>query len=318
MVLPHGMFRRACEFMAERFGVATTGRGRFNLLASRRWGAAGVYFDPTGQASYCVVDVPGSVLAVLPSSEAALSLAQALRACGGRASRLDVALDWGGGRGASIIDSAVASCEAGELCGARCWRVVESRKQTERTGRTLYLGLRGDSGSGRFVRIYDKGQETASRPEGQWVRYEAELTADVADQVLCKLIDAGPDWADVAAGCALGCVDFRADNGRTLLAERPRCAWWSAVLAVPVERVRSPRYATSYAGWATWMRRAVLPGFAAMCALAGGLTLDQFAARYLDVPDLASVAASTSQAGLEFERFVWDGGQPPEGEASYV
>ena len=57
------------------------------------------------------------------------------------------------------------------------------------TGHTFSMGKRGKQGSGKYIRVYDKGLETETLPRGQWERFEVEFTDDVACQVSQELWD---------------------------------------------------------------------------------------------------------------------------------
>ena len=147
-------------------------------------------------------------------------------------------------------------CEKGELTGARNFEEFKQSRTGSSGSRGLgvAIGSRGKHGSGRYVRVYDKGLESKECPANEWHRYEAEFSKDVADQALRWILqgqvmseqkvepifgswvggfDPTPGWAISAAQCAFGAIDFK-EKGSFVsrsLRRRPRCQWWSEVIA---------------------------------------------------------------------------------------
>ena len=173
-----------------------------------------------------------------------MAFLEALSALGvAHVTRFDVAVDFFG-RDLGIVDSVVASCGRGELCGARlCDPRRPIRCNGDPVGNGVYLGKRGSDGSGRFIRVYDKGLESKTKPLGQWERWELECSGEVARSIAACMMyawrmDGSPDvkhaslefltgWRRFGAEVALNAVDFRESNGRSELDRRPRCSWWA-------------------------------------------------------------------------------------------
>ena len=221
-----------------------------------------------------LVELPGSALSVLPAADRVLLLND-LSWQGMRATRIDVAVDFIG-EDVDVITCTRSACFAGELCQAKRWEPHEGFSGGQRDKYGVSLGSRGKSGSGRYVRVYDKGLETGEKPEGRWHRWEAEFTGDCAAEVQHQLVahveqlaDGGfriaPGWEQTAAGVAFGAVDFREVNGQTSFARRPRSSWWAELVGT-VKRivVKATPKASRLITYARWMRQQVLPSLKAM------------------------------------------------------
>lgn len=188
---------------------------------------------------------------------------------GGKATRIDVRSDFKG-EGLGLVDLVQEACEQRQLCRCRVWEPRAPRTSGgEYLGRSVGLGRRGKNGSGRYVRVYDKGLETGDALARCWERWETEFAKDAADQVARLLIESD-DWKRDALSVALGAVEFRDWTGSASLARRPLSAWWSAFLAgvkpVLVKVSRTPTNLQRYGGW---FRRSVLPTFTTMAHEAG-------------------------------------------------
>jgi len=99
------------------------------------------------------------------------------------------------------------------------------------------LGLRGNWGSGRYVRIYDKFLETDKDPEWDCIRYEVENTDEVAEEAIKKLAECknAVEFQTCIGGLVGGSLNFleRWKNGK-YEKNLDRCkplAWWTAVLS---------------------------------------------------------------------------------------
>jgi hypothetical protein len=186
-----------------------------------------------------------------------------------RATRIDVAADFVG-QELALYDHAAESCAKSELCGARRFSPYEERSITEgRVGATLYVGRRGQNGSGRLGRIYDKGLESGQAAAGAWERFEVEFTSDCAAQVAHAITNA-TEWRRAATAMLLGAFEFRRVTGRRELQYRPLVTWWAKLVALVETRraamIRTPSTLTSYAAW---IDRAVAPTLKAMAAISG-------------------------------------------------
>jgi hypothetical protein len=199
-------------------------------------------------------------------------LARSLDALGCRCTRLDVRADFSGEVASTLLDEVEAACGRGELRHARRWRSVKDYDGVELCGRGVYIGRRGENGSGRFVRVYDKGLEKGEFPAGQLVRWELEASADVAVQLWADYVSqlgSTPEAVSALLSArVLGAVDFRSP-GR--LDRSSRAGWWERVLSLigDVVLCKARRKVSRLAGHVAWLRRAVVPKLAA-CAKASG------------------------------------------------
>jgi DNA relaxase NicK len=234
----------------------------------------------------CMVEIPGSVLGEMFDAEERVRVLRELVRMGLRATRLDVAIDFIG-LDCHLYEKALASCHARELTGARRFKPTEEYGSGEVVGRTLYIGLRGNLGSGRMVRCYDKGLETGlSEQAGEWERWEAEFTGSkggVAEQVVRAIVDA-PDWTIAATKYALGAVDFQeVQKNRSTSGERarPRVQWWALLLAmIDTDKKRATRKAATLFTYAKHCERAVFPKLAYLSRISGE-SIDQVARRLI-------------------------------------
>lgn len=176
------------------------------------------------------VELPSSALAEL-GSELQEYIMGGL-AQGVKFSRLDIACD----TDAVSVDEIVQMDDDGLLVtNLRANRLIVDRQ----TGaKTLYLGgatpggkkangvQRSGTATRRMVRVYDKGIESgkASMP-GTLTRIEVQLRAEYA-RAAAMAIAAG----DNLDRLIVGAIDFRDRPELHNITERPRMAWWAAIL----------------------------------------------------------------------------------------
>lgn len=121
---------------------------------------------------------------------------------GGRATRIDVALDIIGGR--SSVDTYVSACRLHEhVCASKTWRIMQGSEG----GHTLYIGSRT---SERMVRIYDKKAQMAAKfdavEQDNWIRIECEFKGERARNLMKAFND--NEGTDVLASHLIDAVDF--------------------------------------------------------------------------------------------------------------
>lgn len=239
--------------------------------ASERWSDGLVLAsDQKGGGSTAMLQMRGAECSAVEPDLLVEFIAD-LRELGARITRLDVAVDFHDVDGVGLIAQAHSACERFELCRARQWEMRQPRlAHGDSLGATLYMGTRGKDGSGRYVRVYDKGLETGEAPAGQWERWEVEFSKDCADQAAAQIVaawrsglgDSSGAWARCAAGLAFGAVDFRVfletDSGDLVrLSRRPVAQWWADLLQhLPVIVVRARRQLSTLKGYASWVVRA--------------------------------------------------------------
>lgn len=219
--------------LVREFGEPDEVRGRWFYERGERfgngtlllWGST-VNGSDESEGTVCI-DVPGSAIDAMDP----LERFEVLRSLslGGRVSRIDLAADAFHSRRVGLIDSVIDSCGRGELCGARSWSPRLSYTGQEVDGYGVTIGKRGNHGSGRYVRVYDKGLESGEKPRGQWERFEVEFSGDCAAEVGIDLF--GEDdgrWDKRAWDRLNGALSFRKNTGDQHLVRREFVAWWSS------------------------------------------------------------------------------------------
>lgn len=147
--------------------------------------------------------------------------------------RLDLALD-DYSRELIVLDKVLAAASVGNVVGFRRWqhfRPVRNMVTGELEGETHSFGRRGRDGSGRFVRIYDKGLE--SNGEQDCIRLEVELSGDIAREFFAELVGAGSveKFYSTVARIAVGSIDFKDRAGAHGHKDRMvRLDWWQRVI----------------------------------------------------------------------------------------
>lgn len=279
-------FREADRMLRVGFGDPEEGRGRYFFAKKRRYeGGAELLYESVQGRDECVVDLSGAVLGTMEQWESWQLLGALFRAGFTRVTRLDVALDFKA-EDVRLVEAVRASCERAELTGAKRYGLMTEFVGVRLATNMVRIGRRGNNGSGRFARVYDKGLESGKCGANKWHRFEVEYTGEVAGLAFSMLLQAelpGVDgvrmgdvarcvsWEQQAVAMVLGAFDFREANGSRELKRRPRCKWWSALLgAVEGVRMRAKKAeASSLERTATWIRRCVMPTLVSMARRTG-------------------------------------------------
>lgn len=268
VTMPREHLEEVTQRLEECIGPCTIGKG-FNGYGSGRHFAyaAAIAYSDEDRPELCV-KLPGDTCGRL-GSLGVLELLAWVYGQGGKATRIDVRSDFKG-ESLDLIDLVRESCERRQLCRCRRWKTEEPRgNDGAYLGRGVTLGRRGKDGSGRYVRVYDKGLETGEALARTWERWETEFCKDAADQVARVLIEAD-DWKRDALAVALGAVEFREWTGSASLVRRPLAAWWSAFLGgVRPVLVKAKRTPTTLKGFVGWVGRCVLPTLTTMAHESG-------------------------------------------------
>lgn len=210
------------------------------------------------------IDVPGGALDDLEHDER-LSLARFL-IIGGRVTRIDIAADAYHTDRVGLIDCATESCFSQHLCGAKRWKQILEFDSGLPSSRGIVIGLRGNKGSGRYIRIYDKGLETGEAPEGTWERVECEFSADAANEAASDIFSCEERWEWRAWARLNGAISFREPGDESgLLARRPYCDWWQKWLDGSTPSPTIPRrLPTRLQAHVDWLANTVLPTVATL------------------------------------------------------
>ena len=265
---PTAMRHEAVRLLAGYLGNPTFGNGRFFLSHGYHFGSAAVFFDHDVDdgKDHCVVNMPGSAMGELTMQDA-VQLIESLLRIGFKATRLDIAVDLY--ETPDLIEKVTRSCMNDELCRARKFRPMHVQSGRELKGLGCNIGDRGKLGSGRYLRVYDKGLETQERAVGKWIRWEVELSNGPSNDACLALCD-----ADCITVCALafafGACDFRVNTGSKHLNRRPRCKWFDDLIKqVEPTRCVQTRTKSTLHSMKRWMQTAVLPKLETLSAATG-------------------------------------------------
>ncbi|MEX2671221.1 MAG: replication initiation factor domain-containing protein, partial [Phycisphaeraceae bacterium] len=260
----------------DEFGPGEEGGGRyFYKQSERHLEGVAIMYDPDepGMATHCCVELPGKACTVT-TQERLRALLWAIMWEGFSCKRIDLRADFRSeDKPVGLWERMRQSCRAGEMCGARRHRSNEEEEGDVVVGRTLYMGKRGDEGSGRFGRCYDKGLETGEARIGEWERYEVEFTGDCAVQVARALFEAGENVSVESWRLLIGAFEFREKNGQKR-SRRPLVEWYADLLGgVDPVQVRERRKESTLQGFRDWLDRCVKPTLEDIC-VHGGLQLE--------------------------------------------
>lgn len=151
-----------------------------------------------------------------------------------RASRVDIAFD---DYKKIVLPAQVAEyAGAGSVSGFRKFQHIQDKRISpdgvpQVLSDTCSFGSRGQNGSGRFLRVYDKALESDGRLD--CVRWELETSGDVAQEFFSRLGFAPdiPSFAALLAGVIGGCITFM-DRRSKNLDRNNLLPFWADMLAV--------------------------------------------------------------------------------------
>ncbi|MEM6757595.1 MAG: replication initiation factor domain-containing protein, partial [Planctomycetota bacterium] len=239
------------------------GPGANFYRSSRKWSCGTrVTFDGVNDnnADLLSVSITGDALSQF-GIEATLQLLRDLLSWGGKCSRIDIPIDFKDEHSpVGLIDHVIASCHRGELCKARKYKLIEQfTAEGACTGRTIYLGSRAKSGSGRYVRVYDKGLESGKAEAGHHERFEVEFKQEPA-QLVAIALASSEAWEQEAAAYALGAVSFNEVTGFASLLRRPLVEWWAALIdGLTVKTAKVKRVPTTLDAYLAWINDVIVP-----------------------------------------------------------
>lgn len=248
-------------------------------------GGVRLAWEQRGDGDTIVLEVPGAFLELLDLEEQR-ALCWELHEMGAKCTRVDVKADLVGDQ-VTLVHHTWAACKRGELTCAKRWapRVeFDSRGSVRR--HELTMGARGGNGSGRYVRVYDKGLERGEAPDERH-RFEVEFTSDAAHQVFATASAVGRGqgvqaFERVLWERLLGAVSFTIGDRARSIRERTIAPWWSQLCGL-VETVRTVarRVARSVADAPTqllnrarWLSQSAFQHLRAIASEMGGTTDD--------------------------------------------
>jgi hypothetical protein len=250
--------------LREEFGDPVAGRGLFYRSASMEFPfSVRVAYD---EEEGVVDDVGKAVLAVPASALESLAVERQrnlvgfLRLLGFHGTRLDASAD---DCERSILPRQVfeEGREKRKVCGFKAEKariMIGEIGYKGRSGDTAYFGRRGNEGSGRCVRVYEKSVE--SEGEIDAVRWEVEFADGCAAKAFEYLATASGDADFVSRLAALvtGSIDFREKDkgyGNGTLDSMPQAEWWRKLVERIGEayRVVYKRAPSTLSGISRWM-----------------------------------------------------------------
>ena len=296
---PRVCYYEALHLLEKRFGKAEEGKGRFFLNSGHHWAEGGMFYDmdKPDNAKHCLVELPGKLIGELEHSEVR-QIMHDLHTLGFKSTRIDIAVDYYDRP--DLIKTITDSCDRGELCRAKTYQNITEHSGGALVGHGVNIGKRGKKGSGRYLRVYDKGLETKTLDPGNWIRWESELSDDCAQQFSIQYTS-NPESISCCLSHALWVVEFREQTGARL-SRRPLAGWFKEITEETTpERVRAVRAKSTLHSYARWVKTCVAPKFATIANITGntlGGVIDHISGPveprtdHLQCPKVRSVAKS--------------------------
>jgi|GEM_PF-6482248 len=206
-----------------------------------------------------VIQLPGSALSSISSHDLRDLIADLVLNYSFRCTRIDICFD--------DFDRVItprqlaAVCEADNFTGYRVWEHKAPRKRGGVwLGDSVNFGLRGQSGSGKYLRVYDK--DLQSDGEINSVRWEVEFSKEKALLVCSRLAfsESYDGWCALLGSLLGGSIDFvdRADKAEKNLPRLSRLDFWERIVnALGSFRIRSERPVKTVEGVDAWVKRSV-------------------------------------------------------------
>ncbi len=287
------MERRVTRVIRKWFGHPTgSNHGAKFFDAGVEW-YPGVLLSKGHSSNIVMVDLQGSRLAIMEPMDA-IKLMTEIMMMGFHCTRIDLAVDHVM-QGVDLYNKALASCEAKELCMMRRYSPdPEFDSHGKPLRKLLKLGKRD---SDVCARIYDKGLETKTLPEGLWERFEVEFKGDRANEVCMTLIETGDTFNETLWQIIIGSVDFRLCNGRSELKRRPRSKWWSDYIgqSYPLKIKPMPKE-SSLDQWCEWFRLSAARRLLQLAEIMGQPPQEFFAQLIVGLEPANTVVPATVEA----------------------
>jgi hypothetical protein len=205
------------------------------------------------------------------------------------------------------IDDVAAACEAGNVAGFRRWeRRAPKKLNGQKEGDSVCLGRRGENGSGKYMRIYDKFLE--SKGELNCIRWEVEFGAEKARSVVFALAkcETMESYAVLMAALIGGAVDFIVRHGKNL-DRADRVQWWEGIREFLGKAVlRGIRKELHVVAAKEWVEKCVVPSLRMIVAATGfddfwGWLAGMTSCGHLTAQQKAAVRAYCSEFGAPYE-----------------
>ena len=218
------------------------------------------------------LDVPGSACEELTAPDLLL-LKDYIRELGGSCTRIDVFFDDYKRR--VSLEELRAVSDKGDFSMFKVTGTNRTRNRTKKengglTYDAVTFGRRGSSGSGKYIRVYDKNLE--SEGEENCIRWEVEFTQHYAEKVFNILADAKGNLDVFATACGLiigGCIKFVHRNkelnrkGDKNINRLELYDWWKEIInELGVLSVRVAKEKNTLTGMIEWTERQFAPTLA--------------------------------------------------------
>ena len=174
----------------------------------------------------------------------------------------------------------VEVCESDNFSGYRRWQHIAPRKSGGRfEGDTLAFGRRGQNGSGKYLRVYDKNLESDGEVDS--IRWEVEFSKDKASKVCARLAFSNDyeDWCAIQGALVGGSIDF-VDRGLKLeknLSRLTRLPFWERVVsALGSYRIRGEVPVRTVDSVENWVKRSVSSSLAMLRSAYGSDAFDDW------------------------------------------
>lgn len=215
-----------------------------------------------------------------------------------------------GGSQVGLIAAMSDAVDRGELCRARRVQRVVSFDGPDLVEHQIRIGKRGGKlGSGRFVRVYDKGLETGQREAGEWERFEVEFSADCAEQAFdgwARSVQSVGGPVGFMRASILGAIEFR-ESGKGSACTRKLAGWWRELIgACGTCRLVARRSLDKVKDFRAHVRRAVAPKIAAIAQVLCVTPVQLFASMVEGVGP--SVNAMRSMAVMQARTYAGQAG----------
>lgn len=242
------------------FGELCEGSAGGRYKNSQKIGSASGIFWGSGLENLkdrLMVELTGSTLGELELSTT-VDLIKQLSALNLKSTRIDIAVDLF--EELDLVQIVRDSISRGELVHAKTVEDYQGYTSTECTRDGLSIGKRGKNGSGRYVRIYDKGVQTKTRSKGEWIRWEVEFGHSTAAFVMLSVLNCTNEQAAKRLLELLyGAIDFR-EPSDTNLNRRRRVGWYQALInSLSPQLIKTVKHRPDLVGYKSWVSKAVLP-----------------------------------------------------------
>ena len=236
-------------------------RRQFRSASGLYLGVSNWFRDDSDPQQHFMVNIPGSVLSrFTPLQQHTLFCV--LYSEGMHCSRLDIKVDDYGKE--ITVAKVYEAAKAGNFTGFRKWEPYYGPRQrgdVYEGPSTVYFGSRGKSGSGRFLRIYDKAKQSSGEIDA--TRVELELSGDKAFEAFENISSLDFDFfKDLAVGYVKSSISF-IDRVSSHISRCPVLRWWDSLFSDFTAIHFSPKVVVkTYQKSLDWLENQVAPTFA--------------------------------------------------------